>query len=134
MKSNRRDLLKKAAIGGSMLAGLNLAACTKSDNKTAETGAKADPAPNGGGSEAAGLEYVKPDNSTAKALGYVEDATALEEGARPDKGATKGADQFCTNCQFYTEVDGNGGKCSLFPGKLVKARGWCRSWSLKAQL
>ncbi len=129
MKSTRRDLFKKAALGGTTLAAANmLAACSKAE-KAAEKVTEA-------AKEVAKpeLEYVKGDAGTAKALGYVENASTMSEGTRPDKGETKGSAQFCNNCQFYSVVEGTqGGKCSLFPGKLVKDQAWCRSWSLKAQ-
>lgn len=128
MKSTRRDLIKKVALGGTTLAAANLlAACSKSE-KTAEKVAEVveEAAPE--------LAYVTADNGTAKALGYNENAASMPAGARPDKGATKGTAQLCNNCQFYTGEEGaEGGKCSLFPGKLVKDGAWCRSWSLKAQ-
>lgn len=128
MKSTRRDLIKKAALGGTTLAAANiLAACSKTE-KTAEKAVEAVT------EKVAELTYVSADNSTAKALGYVEDASTMAADARPDKGDTKGSDQLCNNCQFYTAKEGTeGGKCSLFPGKLVKDGAWCRSWSLKAQ-
>ncbi len=133
MKSTRRDLLKKAALGGTALAAVNLtAACSK--NETSSTKETASPVAKDAAPTA---PYVTASNTTAQALGYNQDASTLEEGTRPDKGATKGVDQTCVNCQFYTEdssTGGVGGKCSLFPGKLVKGAGWCRSWSLKAQV
>ncbi|MGH1468156.1 MAG: high-potential iron-sulfur protein [Bdellovibrionales bacterium] len=132
MKSTRRDLLKKAALGGTALAAVNLtAACSKKETTSSDASAPAEK------EATTATPYVETSNTTAQALGYTEDAASLEEGARPDKGATKGADQTCVNCQFYTadsSTDGVGGKCSLFPGKLVKGAGWCRSWSLKAQV
>ena len=56
----------------------------------------------------------------AKALHYVEDASRA-------KDAQPGAD--CSNCAIYTAAGDAQGSCALFPGKLVKAAGWCSSWS-----
>lgn len=134
--TSRRELLKTTALSGAALAAASLiTSCTKSEEKTAtkavdETAAvtAADaPAPAGD------LPYVDPTSNKAKALRYAEDASEVPAETRGDKGDTKGAEQFCTNCQFYSEDNGEGGKCALFPGKLVKGKGWCVSWSLKAQ-
>ena len=57
----------------------------------------------------------------AKAVKYVEDA-------RDAKGATPGS--RCANCSLYQGPDGSlRGPCQLFPGKDVKASGWCTSWA-----
>jgi len=57
----------------------------------------------------------------AKAEQYVADATRA-------KGAPPGA--LCSNCSIYSGSEGaDSGACTLFPGKLVKAGGWCKSWS-----
>jgi len=59
------------------------------------------------------------EDSTAKALEYVHES--------PD--ATK----LCAGCQLYTGAAGAGwGPCVIFPGKLVSAKGWCKSWLVKA--
>jgi hypothetical protein len=56
----------------------------------------------------------------AQAVHYVEDASRA-------KGAAAGAD--CSNCSIYGAAGADRGTCTLFPGKLVKAAGWCSSWS-----
>ena len=57
----------------------------------------------------------------AKAEQYVADAKRAT-------GAQPGA--LCSNCSIYGGADGaDAGTCTLFPGKLVKAAGWCKSWS-----
>jgi hypothetical protein len=65
---------------------------------------------------------------TAIALKYHEDATTAD---RPDKAGVPGAEQHCGNCQFGTGTEGFI-PCSLFPGKLVSAKGWCMSWTKRA--
>ena len=56
----------------------------------------------------------------AKAVKYVENA-------KDATGATPGSN--CANCGLYQGADGSTqGPCQLFPGKLVKAAGWCTSW------
>ena len=57
----------------------------------------------------------------AKAVKYVEDA-------KNAKGATPGNN--CANCGLYQGTSGSAqGACQLFPGKDVKASGWCSSWA-----
>jgi hypothetical protein len=70
------------------------------------------------------VQMVDPKNdATAKALGYVEDAskaTAAKPGSK------------CGNCQLYTGAAGSAdGPCGLFQGKHVKAAGWCSAWTKK---
>jgi hypothetical protein len=56
----------------------------------------------------------------ARAVSYVENA-------RDAKAATPGSN--CANCGQYQGANGSSqGPCSLFPGKEVKAAGWCSSW------
>jgi High potential iron-sulfur protein len=57
----------------------------------------------------------------AKAVKYVEDA-------RQAHGAAAG--NSCANCGLYQGAGGSTqGPCQLFPGKDVKAAGWCSSWT-----
>ena len=57
----------------------------------------------------------------AKAVKYVEDAARAS-------GAAAGS--RCANCALYQGPDGSiQGPCQLFPGKAVKAAGWCSSWA-----
>jgi hypothetical protein len=57
----------------------------------------------------------------AKAVKYVENAGQAKE-ALP--GNT------CANCALYQGAYGSAqGPCQLFPGKDVKAAGWCSSWA-----
>lgn len=98
--AERRTLLRKLAIG------LSLAPLAAVD------------AP---GARAAELPLLSEQDPAAKAEHYVEDASRAKE-------ATSGA--LCSNCSVYGGADGAAqGTCTLFPGKLVKAAGWCKSWS-----
>ena len=72
------------------------------------------------------LPRVSEDDPTAKALGYVHDATTVDASARP-------ADRFCYNCQLYqADADAPWGGCAIFPGKAVAGKGWCKSWVPRA--
>ena len=69
---------------------------------------------------AADLPHVTESDPTAKALGYVEDASTTKDAKRK-------AGDTCTNCQFYSGGPTGYGPCQLFPGKSVSAKGWCVS-------
>lgn len=57
----------------------------------------------------------------AKAVKYVEKA-------QDAPGAAAGS--TCANCGLYQGPAGSAqGPCQLFPGKEVKASGWCSSWA-----
>ena len=74
-----------------------------------------------------GAEQITGDDPAAKALRYVEDATAA---VRTDKMGVAAADQLCSNCEFY-KVSANDpalGPCMLFQNKLVVGAGWCAGW------
>ncbi|WP_426664164.1 high-potential iron-sulfur protein [Rhodanobacter aciditrophus] len=74
---------------------------------------------------AADLPHVTDADPTAKALGYVEDASKTTN-PKHKAGAN------CSNCQFYSGGPSGYGPCALFPGKSVNAKGWCVSHSPKA--
>jgi High potential iron-sulfur protein len=70
---------------------------------------------------AADAPLLSPDAPEAKAVKYVEDATKAQ-------GAIKGS--TCANCGLYQGRSGlPTGPCQIFPGKQVKAAGWCSSWA-----
>jgi len=57
----------------------------------------------------------------AQAVGYVEDARQAQRAAPGSN---------CASCALYQGVNGSTqGPCQLFPGKEVKAAGWCSSWA-----
>jgi High potential iron-sulfur protein len=72
---------------------------------------------------AADMPLVGADDPTAKALKYVPDASKAPEAKAGSK---------CANCTLYQgAADSTQGGCLLFPGKSVKATGWCSSWTAK---
>lgn len=102
MKQSRRALLKKLAIGVSVLPLLDLS--------VSEAFAAGDP-------------LVSLDDPTAKALKYTEDASKATDAKPGSK---------CGTCALYKGAAGSAqGPCAIFPGKQVKAAGWCASWSPK---
>ncbi len=75
------------------------------------------------------LPHLGSDNPTAVALGYVEDTTTVDKAANPRHEDT----QMCSNCTLIQGNDGDEWRpCAIFPGTVVSANGWCKSWAPKA--
>ena len=73
---------------------------------------------------AADAPLVSSDDPTAVALKYVDDAAKAKDAKPGSK---------CANCTLYQgTADSAQGPCAIFPGKQVKATGWCASWTAKA--
>ena len=72
-------------------------------------------------SRAADLPLLSPDDPAAKKVKYTEDASS-------QKSVSKG--NTCATCALYEGAYGSTqGPCQLFPGKHVKAPGWCSAWA-----
>ena len=115
----RRQFMK--TVGGTELIVpfVGLAACS-GDKEAGAPGGK--PAPS--------AEPVKlsEDDSQAKAFRYVHDASTIDSSQPRYQ-----AGQVCANCALYQGADGDEwGACSIFPGKQVKATGWCNVYAPKA--
>lgn len=129
LTSSRRDFLKNLAIAGptAALACAALAQPSTGSGTGTSTSTGAD-----AGKAAGAANFVSESDPTAKALGYVADASKAE---RPKKGEIEGKDQKCTNCQFYTAgtaINGaEAGKCLMIPAGPVHGEGWCKSWLKK---
>jgi hypothetical protein len=68
------------------------------------------------------------DDPTAMALGYVEDASAVDAAKYPmfKPGSN------CANCMQIQGAEGDAYRpCGIFPGKTVAAAGWCTVWVAK---
>ena len=78
--------------------------------------------------DAVAAEPLSEGDPTAKSLGYVTDAKKVDPKTNPNYKPG----QVCANCMQYTGKAGVAeGPCNIFPGKLVKAQGWCKVWVLK---
>lgn len=76
-----------------------------------------------------GRPQLSLDDPQAKALGYVHDATNVDQSKYPRFQPG----QACSNCQlFQGKGDDQWGGCSIFPGKLVNRAGWCSAYAPKA--
>jgi len=73
------------------------------------------------------MAHLDPNDPTAKALGYTEDASTAKGNPVYKAGSS------CQGCNFFK---GHGemayAPCDLFPNKVVSAKGWCASWTQKA--
>lgn len=76
-----------------------------------------------------GRPQLSLDDPQAKALGYVHDATNVDQSKYPRYQPG----QACSNCQlFQASGDEEWAGCSIFPGKLVNQAGWCSAYAPKA--
>ena len=72
------------------------------------------------------MPMLQADDPTAVALKYVPNAADADQSLRQSD------DRFCSNCALFAGADGaEAAPCSIFPGKLVAAGGWCSVWAPK---
>lgn len=146
ISNERRKVLKILGYGAATVPLAALAACSgeKTPPPAAEPAPKAEePAPKPAAVEEveeavadaaaeapteAELAPLSEDDPSAKSLGYVEDATTVDAAKYPRYEAG----QACSNCALYMGGDAAEGACSIFPGKAVKAAGWCSVYAPKA--
>ena len=152
--ARRRFLL---LIGGAALAPL-VAACTPEEAEPPPTsdpdprdGGTDDPVPPGqrasehgrrpeqvGGPDEADVEQsmlprLEESDTMAQALGYKHDAARVDPKQFPSRAGAEGANEFCRNCVHYQGLpDRPWAPCTIFPGRLVNANGWCSAWAASA--
>jgi hypothetical protein len=77
---------------------------------------------------AAALPPLDPSDPTAKALGFVNDASKVDAKAYP----TFKPGQKCGTCAQYQGKTGDAtAACTIFAGKSVPQGGWCQVWAQK---
>jgi hypothetical protein len=77
---------------------------------------------------AAALPPLDPNDPTAKALGFVNDATKVDSKTHP----TFKPNQKCATCaQFQGKAGDATAACTIFAGKSVPEGGWCQVWAQK---
>jgi hypothetical protein len=144
----RRQFLRIVSSSALAMPVLGLAGC--GDDKSAATPAASEPATETKPSEpnsqipaqetpdvemattspapAGSMPKLDESDPQANALGYVALATAVDATKYPQYSAGKD----CSNCALYTaSADSEWGPCSIFPGKLVAAKGWCSVYAPK---
>ena len=144
----RRKFLKLMGGGAVLLPIAGLGACSGGEESAPASGgtaseapsepepqqmteeASAEPAASEGANETGGdMPRLSEDNPQAQSLGYVHDATTVDTSKYPRYQSG----QACSNCALYQgDADSEWGGCSIFPGKLVKATGWCNVYAPKA--
>ncbi len=78
-------------------------------------------------------KLVEPGKGMAANVNYQHSHADVKDAAlKVDKQGVKWDAQNCANCVLYTKDGTDTGRCTLFPGQLVKNAGWCTSWSKKA--
>ncbi len=103
----RRAIVKNGLIAGAMLPAIGLI---------------------GNSAFAAGLPALDPSDPTAKALGFVPDATKVDAASNPTYKPT----QKCGTCaQFQGKAGDASAGCNIFAGHSVPATGWCKVWAQK---
>jgi len=106
-KMTRRSIVKSGLIAGALVPALGLI---------------------GGTAGAAALTPLDPSDPTAKALGFVNDATKVDAAANP----TYKPAQKCGTCaQFLGKAGDTTAGCNIFAGHSVPAGGWCKVYAPK---
>lgn len=107
-KISRRALVKSGLIAGALVPAIGLI---------------------GGAAQAAGLPPLDPNDPTAKALGFMTDATKVDAAAN----STYKPNQKCSNCaQYQGKPSDSSAGCNIFAGHSVPAGGWCKVWAQKS--
>jgi hypothetical protein len=76
----------------------------------------------------ADLPHQTPDDPTAKALSYTNDASKID----PKVITTYKAGSHCASCALFTApASGDWGACGAFAGKAVNKNGWCQAYAAK---
>jgi hypothetical protein len=105
-KISRRAVLRGGLIAGAFIPAVGLLANTA----------------------AAALPPLDPNDPTAKALGFVTDATKVNAAANP----TYKPNQKCGTCVQYQGKPGDAtAPCTIFAGHSVSQSGWCKVWVQK---
>lgn len=102
---SRRDVIRKSLVATALIpvSGLWVRA-----SRAAQTGT-------------VDLPLLSPDDPAAQKVKYTEDASNSKAAAKDNK---------CANCALYEGTyNSTQGPCQIFPGKHVKAAGWCSSWT-----
>lgn len=105
------------------------AASARPDPAPAATPKPRTPAPSPAAQPAGDMPRLEESDPQAQSLSYVHDASSVDASKFPryEDG------QVCSNCALYLDQDGaEWGGCSIFPGKLVNANGWCSVYAPKA--
>jgi hypothetical protein len=123
---NRDKMTRRRMLGASLLSLPAIPVMVETAIGQAKPAAPAAPAKPAAPAAGGALPLLNPAEPAAKALGYVEDTKKVDAKANP----TWKAEQKCNNCLQWADKNRKAptAKCNLFPGKMVKAEGWCKVW------
>lgn len=147
---SRRRFLRRAGASAAMIPLVHLVGCSDGSPEAGGDPAEEAPPPAapvdsadsvdgtvpGDGADAAGgqaaqdgaaMPRLEESDPTAQALGYRHDAADVDTVSHPRLQPG----QTCSNCALYLSDQGSEegwGGCSIFPGKLVNAEGWCSAY------
>ena len=132
-KANDRRRFLKVASGAALTIPLaSLTACSGDEpsapppEPAAATPPPEAPAPE---PEPTGPLRLQIADQQAQSLAYTHDATTVDASAQPryEPG------QACQNCLLFQGAEGDEwANCSIFPGRQVKATGWCNVYQPKS--
>jgi hypothetical protein len=106
-KMTRRSIVKSGLIAGALVPAFGLI---------------------GGTAGAAALTPLDANDPTAKALGFVADASKVDAASNP----TYKPAQKCSTCAQYLGKAGDAtAGCNIIAGHTVPAGGWCKVWAAK---
>ena len=83
-----------------------------------------------GAAEPANRTLLLDTEPSAKAIGYVSNAAKLDAATTP--GYRRG--QSCATCAFADLGTGRQRGCTVVPGRLIMATGWCKVWKLRGSV
>jgi hypothetical protein len=106
-KISRRSIVKSGLIAGALLPTVGLLSTNAS---------------------AASLPPLDPNDPTAKALGFVTDASKVDTKTYP---TFKPSEKCGTCAQFQGKAGDATAACTIFAGKSVPQGGWCQVWAQK---
>ncbi|MCU0758118.1 MAG: high-potential iron-sulfur protein [Steroidobacteraceae bacterium] len=127
---NREKMTRRRVLGSSLLGLTAIPVMVETAlgqaKPAAAPAAGAKPAAPAAGGSAGALPLLNPTEPAAKALGYIEDSKKVDAKANP----TWKPEQRCNNCLQWADKNRKAptSRCNLFPGKMVKAEGWCKVW------
>lgn len=136
MNSTRRQFMKIAATFGSLAILMPSLTRAAEERRKAKPADAAAPAAGGGEGDLA-LPLVKPGEGMAGSVNYQHNHKNIKDKSlKIERQGVAFDKQHCKACMLFTPVGKKAGedvgKCTLFAGQLVKAEGWCASWSKKA--
>jgi hypothetical protein len=117
-KVSRRQALRRLAAAAGICVAMRGSGAFGAESSSGQAPGAAAPG--------AAAPHLNVKDAAAVAVGYVEDAAQVDAKKYPT--FSKGSN--CANCLQLQGAEGASYRpCTLFPGKLVAAAGWCSAWT-----